>query len=931
MRDCFNNRLLLKLNDVEEEGYKHYRHDNVKKYHFLLNFLLILYSLSNLIIQLNINGKDRQDHLQVTVMISYLETGIRIFSAIMPYIISNNNFRRICNYFNYLLIAFVSLSMEVSLCNNEHSHTHLLILIIVTENILRLIMLIGGMVDFLDGVVIHLLSIIVYTIGFNYLKNPDVFNITYGWVYNLVYNSIIAYLFIYFSKQSYFFNYIFIEKTKWFGNILENMNSGFIHVKNKRIEYANKMICEILQRTKFCQSLLSEHDIEDLINLTNRSEKFIKFFHKNSKKILDEFFSEINLENQKKVTVLTTGRNYTNVSDNEDANIGSENPSAFALNIFRTKYGVTDKFIYIGTKTLKILNEEKKEEEIIFEIFCKYHSSFETVNGKGKYIDDFELVFNDVSRVKASQEKKFRTLFLSKVAHEFKNPIICIIELVNRICDSYRNWKTMVGQNPNDEIILEKNIIENLNQIASLSSYILILNKDFDYFSKKELQNRELIIENDECHLEDILDFSKAIGECLLKRSNRDNNIRFEIIKNTNINSIHTDEQKLKQILVNLISNAIKFTTHGTVKLIIDHIDNEINFTVEDSGNGIKEDEKKYLFQPFANITKSKFIDNSTGTGLGMSIVYDLTKAIGKTIQFKSTVGLGSSFWFSIPLSREKSHSFKEKNIKHLSINTPVNPEVRVSSRRLTDKLHQFSNFKKIFDKFNTGSKVEVKENYPSNTTSSMSIEDNKSNSSIHSKETVKVDNLYITIKKEDKLIKNSRNSMVLKNPEVKSSTVSIVSQQTNKMPTIQMHLENYLQMATNSGMHIIVVDDEEWSRSATTRIIKNVANSKNVSVNIYEAIDGVECLYLVFLLMQKGIRIEWILSDQTMPFISGTNCANILKNYANLYYNIPFFIITAFEDEDTLKIMKGSSVDYIFSKPMKRNIAEKMFEFNSN
>jgi CheY-like chemotaxis protein len=137
-----------------------------------------------------------------------------------------------------------------------------------------------------------------------------------------------------------------------------------------------------------------------------------------------------------------------------------------------------------------------------------------------------------------------------------------------------------------------------------------------------------------------------------------DKNIDFYIIKNEEkiTNEILTDEIKLKQIFVNLITNAIKFTNTGHVAFgyNVNHQKDVIEFRVEDSGVGINEGNLDLIFDRFRRI-EDDFTIEFCGLGLGLSISKAYVEMLGGTIDVKSTIGIGSVFVFEIPLIYQKS------------------------------------------------------------------------------------------------------------------------------------------------------------------------------------------------------------------------------------------------------------------------------------
>ena len=134
---------------------------------------------------------------------------------------------------------------------------------------------------------------------------------------------------------------------------------------------------------------------------------------------------------------------------------------------------------------------------------------------------------------------------------------------------------------------------------------------------------------------------------------------------------IITDPQKLRQVLVNLLANAIKFTESGFVMLRINKSnDDEIQFQVVDSGCGIPADQLNRIFEPFKQLDQHK--NTTGGSGLGLTISRRLISALGGTLDVESTVGKGSCFSVKIPLSA----------VEHSN-------ELRLSDDSISDRRHR--------------------------------------------------------------------------------------------------------------------------------------------------------------------------------------------------------------------------------------------------
>ena len=117
--------------------------------------------------------------------------------------------------------------------------------------------------------------------------------------------------------------------------------------------------------------------------------------------------------------------------------------------------------------------------------------------------------------------------------------------------------------------------------------------------------------------------------------------------------TLYGDEQRLKQILVNLVGNAIKFTEKGEVQVNLYCSDpDKWTMEVTDTGIGIPLEAQAYIFEPFRQI-ENKITDANKGTGLGLTITNQLVELMGGQIQLKSVVGQGSKFSVILPIHKD--------------------------------------------------------------------------------------------------------------------------------------------------------------------------------------------------------------------------------------------------------------------------------------
>ena len=221
-----------------------------------------------------------------------------------------------------------------------------------------------------------------------------------------------------------------------------------------------------------------------------------------------------------------------------------------------------------------------------------------------------------------------KSAFLANMSHELRTPLNGILgytQILNR-----------------DRSLTEKQQ-EGINIIHRSSEHLLTLINDILDLSKIEAGKLEIIPVD--FHLPDFL---QNIAD-LMKMRAEQKSIRFvfEILYQLPI-IVHTDEKRLRQVLLNLLSNAVKFTEKGKVSFKIIYYEEKIRFEVEDTGMGVPTDQLEAIFLPFRQI--GDLSPQMEGTGLGLSIARQLVEMMGGQLQVESLVGTGSIFWFEVSL-----------------------------------------------------------------------------------------------------------------------------------------------------------------------------------------------------------------------------------------------------------------------------------------
>jgi signal transduction histidine kinase len=237
-----------------------------------------------------------------------------------------------------------------------------------------------------------------------------------------------------------------------------------------------------------------------------------------------------------------------------------------------------------------------------------------------------------VAKADAEQANLSKAQFLSSMAQELRTSINAIL-----------NFSQFVSTGMLGPITREQ--VEILMKISSSGKNMLNLINDVQDLSKMEYGALRLFVEDDiDIHVE-LLSVIDA-GKVILKEK------PVELIVETDedLPEIVGDRRRLRQIMLNIISNACKFTEQGRIVIRLCRVADEIVLSVQDTGPGIPSDEREAIFEPF----RKGDVRLGEGAGLGLPMARHLTQAHEGRLWLESTVGTGTTFFVALPTYSEK-------------------------------------------------------------------------------------------------------------------------------------------------------------------------------------------------------------------------------------------------------------------------------------
>lgn len=535
---------------------------------------------------------------------------------------------------------------------------------------------------------------------------------------------------------------------------------------------------------------------------------------------------------------------------------------------------------------------KSEEEEIVIEDrhYKKYIRDLNVKNkirGHAMILVDLTENYNMMEQLKeaklrAEEANESKSNFLSNMSHEIRTPMNAIVGMT--------------------EILLRSDLSEQdrgylMNIKNSGASLLTIINDILD-FSKIESGKLEIIEEEYEpmSILSDLsMIFLNRIGDKPIE-------LIFDIDKDLP-NRLYGDSIRIRQVIINIANNAIKFTEAGYVRLTIkmtrmaeaDMVD--LAISIRDSGQGIKPDDLKKLFGSFQQVDTKKN-RNKEGTGLGLAISKQLVENMGGQIGVRSEYGKGSEFYFNIPqrvVGSQIAAVIKEEAIVH----EPMVVSGLMGDQRLLEQMKHMAEgyglrYVDCYQARDNGDKVDF-----------FFVDEG----------------VYRDLKEniEKHFVANGTELSVLQNPmreNVWNEQVTVVNKPLYTLNFCQVinHETTAVFVETDNVMNfvapqaqILIVDDNEMNLKVARGLLQPL------QMNIDTASSGKQAIEMV-----QEKRYHIVFMDHMMPVMDGVETTQNIRKLADEYIqNMPIIALTANAVMGAREIFKEAGMNDFVAKPI--------------
>lgn len=378
--------------------------------------------------------------------------------------------------------------------------------------------------------------------------------------------------------------------------------------------------------------------------------------------------------------IIRINQAFTRITGYKEQDIIGKDPSVLSSGRHDKAYykNMWSTLISTGKWSGEIYNKRKNGE-----VYPEY-LTISQVKDKADVITHYIAHFMDISEQKNNEEKlrrarveaeasnESKSLFLASMSHEIRTPMNAVLGILDLLTDTQLTEKQL-------------SLITTARESGEL--LMTIINDILD-FTKMDIDEQVLQLSEFDLH--------QLLKNCitLLKHLADKKSLQLSIVQTEDLpRFVKGDPDRIKQILINLINNAIKFTEQGHVKLFVSvaphNRDNKqliLKFKVSDTGIGIDKDNQAVLFDEFTMVDQSHS-RKYEGTGLGLAICKRLINLMGGTISVESELGSGSVFEFFLVLEQADQNSVQQTLIHKKTQAPRANTHVLLAEDNLANQM----------------------------------------------------------------------------------------------------------------------------------------------------------------------------------------------------------------------------------------------------
>lgn len=487
----------------------------------------------------------------------------------------------------------------------------------------------------------------------------------------------------------------------------------------------------------------------------------------------------------------------------------------------------------------------------------------------------------DMQKVEAEKEKaeaanEAKSAFLSNMSHEIRTPMNAIVGMTDILLREEHSKQTR----------------EYLNNIKNSGDALLTIINDILDFSKIESGKMEIV--DDEYEPMSILHdlsmiFLNRIGEKKVE-------LLYDIDKDMPV-KLYGDGQRLRQIIINLMNNAIKFTESGYVRLsvkaepAVDGI-SELTVRVEDTGLGIKEEDIEKLFGSFSQVDTKKN-HQKEGTGLGLTISKQLVELMHGTIGVTSTYGEGSTFYFTVPqkvVDARPAAKLKAEPGQQGILG------IKIANEVLREQLAQLADAYQVeWTDLTDPSQTEV---------AFIVTDDGNAVTEEERKRLQEADGVFCVL--QNPMLENRRDkdAVILNKPIYSLNFCQLI----NREEAVYVSASQDELRFTAPEANILVVDDNEMNLKVARGLLEPLKMQIDTAENGKEA-----------LLMVQEKRYDIVFMDHMMPVMDGIEATGAIRALPDdAYRNLPIVALSANATSEAKEMFLREKMDDFVAKPIK-------------